>query len=84
MDHDGNLRHLVYNMERVLADPPPRAPLSDQIRPQAVHSMDEENGISKMVVVLDCHNYRHIASAPSAPLSHASKSSARSSTGIRS
>ena len=67
MDHDGNLRHLVYNMERVLADPPPRAPLSDQIRPQAVHSMDEENGISKMVVVLDCHNYRHIASAPSAP-----------------
>ena len=67
MDHDGNLRHLVYNMDRVRhSSPPPstaRPPHAQRIdapirSPQAVKCMDEANGVGKMVVVLDCHNYR--------------------------
>lgn len=63
MDHDGNLRHLVYNMDRVrcwhyFVYPRQQIQITRIQHSQAVSCMDEANGIGKMVVVLDCHNYR--------------------------
>jgi hypothetical protein len=80
MDHDGNLRHLVYNMDKVHSLPasaklPLLVPVPGQAiisialcTDQAVRCMDEANGIGKMVVVLDCHNYRR--AAPSLASNH--------------